>query len=118
MTVISVEALGVTSDGVASLLATVLAASPAPATLVLEKSTGTQIRIEVASRADRGAGPGDSPGQDDQAGLRRHHAACGAQQPSAVVPGPDRPGIEPVVLGGGQLAVGPAGPRGRVWRPD
>jgi hypothetical protein len=54
MTVISLDALGVTSTGaVASLLATLLAASPAPATLVLEELARTQIRIEVLGRADR-----------------------------------------------------------------
>ena len=54
MTVISLDALGVTSTGaVASLLATLLAASPAPATLVLEELARAQIRIEVLGRADR-----------------------------------------------------------------
>ena len=54
MTVISLDALGVTSTGaVASLLATLLATSPAPATLVLEDLARTRIRIEVLGRADR-----------------------------------------------------------------
>ena len=54
MTVISLDALGVTSTGaVASLLAAVLAASPGPATLVLEDLARTRIRIEVLGRADR-----------------------------------------------------------------
>ena len=54
MTVISLDALGLTSPGaVASLLAAVLAASPGPATLLLEKLARTQIRIEVLGRADR-----------------------------------------------------------------
>ena len=54
MTVISLDALGLTSPGaVASLLAAVLAASPAPATLLLETLARTQIRIEVLGRADR-----------------------------------------------------------------
>ena len=43
MTVISLDALGVTSTGaVASLLATLLATSPAPATLVLEDLARTR----------------------------------------------------------------------------
>ena len=54
MTVAALAALGATSTGtVASLLATLLAASPAPATLVLEELARTQIRIEVLGRADR-----------------------------------------------------------------
>ena len=54
MTVISLDALGVTSpDGVASMLATVLTVSTTPATLLLEELARTQIRIEVLGRADR-----------------------------------------------------------------
>jgi len=55
MTVISLDALGVTSTrSVASLLATLLAAaSRTPATLLLEELAHTQIRIEVLGRADR-----------------------------------------------------------------
>jgi hypothetical protein len=48
------DALGVTSaDGVANLLATLLAVSTTPATLLLEELARTQIRIEVLGRADR-----------------------------------------------------------------
>jgi hypothetical protein len=54
MTVICLDALGITSTGaVARLLATLLATSPAPATLVLEDLARTRIRIEVLGRADR-----------------------------------------------------------------
>jgi hypothetical protein len=54
MTVISLDALGVTSTGgVASVLATLLAASTTPAALLLEELAHTQIRIEVLGRADR-----------------------------------------------------------------
>jgi hypothetical protein len=54
MTVISLDALGVTStDGVASMLATLLTVSTTPATLLLEELAHTQIRIEVLGRADR-----------------------------------------------------------------
>ncbi len=41
------------TGAVASLLATLLAASPTPATLLLEKLARTQFRIEVLGRADR-----------------------------------------------------------------
>ena len=41
------------ADGVASLLATVLAVSERPATLLLEELAHTEIRIEVISRTDR-----------------------------------------------------------------
>ena len=41
------------AGAVASLLAAVLAASPAPATLLLEELARTQFRIEVLGRADR-----------------------------------------------------------------
>jgi hypothetical protein len=54
MTVISLDALGVTSTGgVASLLATLLTASTTPAALLLEELAHTQIRIEVLGRVDR-----------------------------------------------------------------
>jgi len=54
MTLISLDALGVTStDGVANMLATLLAVSTTPATLLLEELARTQIRIEVLGRADR-----------------------------------------------------------------
>jgi hypothetical protein len=54
MTVMPLDALGVTStDGVASLLATLLAVSTTPATLLLEELARTQIRIEVLGRAER-----------------------------------------------------------------
>jgi hypothetical protein len=54
MTVMSLDALGVTStDGVANLLATILAVSTTPATLLLEELAHSQIRIEVLGRADR-----------------------------------------------------------------
>ena len=54
MTVMSLDALGVTSaNGVADLLATLLAVSTTPATLLLEELARTQIRIEVLGRADR-----------------------------------------------------------------
>jgi hypothetical protein len=41
------------ADGLASLLATVLAVSERPITLVLEELAHTEIRIEVLSRTDR-----------------------------------------------------------------
>ena len=54
MTLMSLDTLGVTStDGVANLLATILAVSTTPATLLLEELARTQIRIEVLGRADR-----------------------------------------------------------------
>ena len=54
MTVMSLDTLGVTStDGVANLLATILAVSTTPATLLLEELARTQIRIEVLGRANR-----------------------------------------------------------------
>lgn len=54
MTSMPLETLGVTStDGVANLLATILAVSTTPATLLLEELARTQIRIEVLGRADR-----------------------------------------------------------------
>jgi hypothetical protein len=54
MTVMSLDALGVTStDGVANVLATLLTVSATPATLLLEELARTQIRIEVLGRADR-----------------------------------------------------------------
>jgi hypothetical protein len=54
MTTMSLDTLGVTStDGVANLLATILAVSTTPATLLLEELACTQIRIEVLGRADR-----------------------------------------------------------------
>jgi hypothetical protein len=54
MTVISLDALGVTSTGgVASVLTALLAASTTPAALLLEELAHTQIRIEVLGRADR-----------------------------------------------------------------
>jgi hypothetical protein len=54
MTVMSLDALGVTSTGgVASVLATLMTVSATPATLLLEELARTQIRIEVLGRADR-----------------------------------------------------------------
>jgi hypothetical protein len=54
MTVMSLDALGVTSTGdVASVLATLLTVSTTPATLLLEELARTQIRIEVLGRAGR-----------------------------------------------------------------
>lgn len=54
MTVITLDALGVTStDGVANVLATLLTVSTTPATLLLEELAHTQIRIEVLGRAHR-----------------------------------------------------------------
>ena len=54
MTLMPLDTLGVTStDGVANLLATILAVSTTPATLLLEELAHTQIRIEVLGRADR-----------------------------------------------------------------
>ena len=54
MTVMSLDTLGVTStDGVANVLATLLAVSATPATLLLEELAHTQMRIEVLGRADR-----------------------------------------------------------------
>ena len=54
MTAMSLDALGVTStDGVASVLATLLTVSTTPATLLLEELARTQIRIEVLGRAGR-----------------------------------------------------------------
>jgi hypothetical protein len=54
MTMMPLDTLGVTStDGVANLLATILAVSVTPATLLLEELACTQIRIEVLGRADR-----------------------------------------------------------------
>jgi hypothetical protein len=54
MTVISLDALGVTSTGgVASLLATLLTASATPAALLLEELAHTRLRIEVLGRVDR-----------------------------------------------------------------
>ena len=54
MTLMPLDTLGVTStDGVANLLATILAVSTTPATLLLEELARTQIRIEVLGHADR-----------------------------------------------------------------
>jgi len=54
MTLMPLDTLGVTStDGVANVLATLLAVSATPATLLLEELARTQIRIEVLGRADR-----------------------------------------------------------------
>lgn len=54
MTLMPLDALGVTStDGVASLLATLLTVSRTPATLLLEELACTPIRIEVLGRTDR-----------------------------------------------------------------
>jgi hypothetical protein len=54
MTVMSLDALGVTSTGdVANVLATLLTVSTTPATLLLEELARTQIRIEVLGRAGR-----------------------------------------------------------------
>ena len=54
MTVMSLDALGVTSTGdVANVLATLLTVSTTPATLLLEELARTQIRIEVLGRVGR-----------------------------------------------------------------
>jgi hypothetical protein len=54
MTMMSLDALGVTTTGgVASVLATLLTVSTTPAALLLEELACTQIRIEVLGRADR-----------------------------------------------------------------
>jgi hypothetical protein len=54
MTLMPLDTLGVTTTGgVANLLATLLAVSTTPATLLLEELARTQIRIEVRGRADR-----------------------------------------------------------------
>ena len=54
MTSMPLDTLGVTTtNGVANLLATLLAVSTTPATLLLEELARTQIRIEVLGRQDR-----------------------------------------------------------------
>jgi chorismate-pyruvate lyase len=54
MNAMLLEAFGVTStDGVASLMTTLLTASTTPATLLLEELARTTVRIEVLGRADR-----------------------------------------------------------------
>ena len=54
MTSMPLDTLGVTTtNGVANLLATLLAVSTTPATLLLEELARTQIRIEVLGRDDR-----------------------------------------------------------------
>ena len=54
MTLMPLDTLGVTStDGVADVLATLLAVSTTPATLLLEELARSEIRIEVLGRADR-----------------------------------------------------------------
>jgi hypothetical protein len=63
------------TDGMASLLATVLAVSKRPATLLLEKLAHTKIRIEVLSRTDRELTASEHRRLDaDPVTVAHHHA--------------------------------------------
>jgi len=86
MTVTSQDELGVTSaDAVASLLATLLAASPTPATLRLEQLARTQIRIEVLSRADRELTAAEHCRLDAGPIRAGHHRTCLLRTASGMV---------------------------------
>jgi hypothetical protein len=115
MTVISLDALGVTSTGgVASVLATLLAASTTPAALLLEELAHTQIRIEVLGRADRELTAAERyrldagliTAGDHRTGLLRTGSGMVAAETSLVILPQRLPPHARTVLGGPNIPVG------------
>jgi chorismate-pyruvate lyase len=115
MTVMSLDTLGVTStDGVANLLATILAVSATPATLLLEELACTEIRIEVLGRADRkltaaehyrlDAGP--IPAGHHRTGLLRTASGLVAAETSLVILPQRIPAHARAALAGTSIPVG------------
>jgi hypothetical protein len=115
MTVMSLDTLGVTStDGVANLLATILAVSATPATLLLEELACTEIRIEVLGRADRkltaaehyrlDAGP--IPSGQHRTGLLRTASGLVAAETSLVILPQRIPAYARAALAGTSIPVG------------